>query len=312
MDVFSDALREIRLRSALYRRFELTSPWSLLYPAGGRGVHVVSRGRCELMWPDDNAAAIPLETGDLVVMPAGHAHVIRSLDARKKTPISVEKLLGEGASCPVVHGGRGESTTLVCGKFLLDDTLDDPAFRSLPRAILLPGDAGAHDPNVAPLLVALVHEVTRQAPGAEVVVARLSDAIVVHALRRFAASEAASGWLAALYDEQLRGLLEQLHQRPEQGWTVESMAAVCGMSRAAFAGRFSEKMGESPVRYLTRIRMRRAQTLLAQGRLTMFAVAEAIGYTSEAAFSVAFRRWVGVPPATFRRRARGEMDASSS
>lgn len=308
MDPLSEALRQIHLRSARYIRIELTAPWALGYAAGARGVHLVSAGRCELRWADGRGQPVPLESGDMVVVPNGRGHHLRSPGARGRAT-DVGALLGAQPVCPTHHGGGGEPTSILCGQFFVDEEVEGLAFRALPEVIVL---RKTHEqPVLSGLIAAIRAEVIEDAPGAALVIARLSDALIVHALRHHAQLNPQTGWLAALHDARLGPLIGQLHERPEQSWTVESMARTSGMSRAAFAARFAEQVGEPPLKYLTRVRMHRAQALLRAGDAPMSHIAQAAGYGSEAAFSTAFRRWTGQPPATYRREREAAAESAA-
>ncbi len=297
-DVLSEALSTLRLRSARYCGLDLRAPWALSYSAGERGVHVIMSGRCELRWADGRGAPIPLSGGDLVVMPTGRAHHLRSPGARGR-PTPIDAVLGPAPVSPTRHGGEGEQVMLLCGEFVIDEVVHGLTFDALPEALVLRADEAT--PAINALLLALGDEVLNSQPGSALLAARLSDALVVQLLRHHAKRAPSAGWLGSLHDARLGGVLGELHREPAQRWTVASMARVAGMSRAAFAARFSEQLGEPPLRYLTRLRMHHAQLMLRESSAPMSEIAQATGYGSEAAFSSAFRRWVGSPPASYRR-----------
>lgn len=148
-------------------------------------------------------------------------------------------------------------------------------------------------------------------PGAQTVVSRLADILFVQAIRAYLAESGArsKGWLRGLLDPQIGHALALMHQRPEAPWTVQSLAADVGMSRSAFAARFTDLVEESPLVYLTRWRMSRASTLL-RGTSGIAEVATKVGYDAESAFSKAFKRWMGKAPGAYRR-ARRELAAAS-
>ncbi len=303
-DTLSEALHQARLQGARYIRLELGAPWSLGYPHGARGVHVVLEGRCALRWDGERRSAVELSAGDMVVVPNGRGHVLCAAGGTPVVTVSVQEVLeAQGWSCPAQHGGPGERTVILCGHFLVDEALDGPAFSALPEAILI--RQTQHRPVLRGLMEAIAAEVIGGEPGAELVVARLSDALVVHALREQARQEAdvGAGWLGALYDPSLGPVVGALHRSPEAEWTVAQMARAAGMSRSSFAARFAEQLGEPPMRYVTRLRMRRARALLLESDAPLLTVAEAVGYGSEAAFSAAFRREIGESPGGWRRRA---------
>ena len=148
-------------------------------------------------------------------------------------------------------------------------------------------------------------EASLRKPGAEPIITRLSDILFIQAVRAYA--NAASGerpnWFAAAADPQISEAIANIHRAPQSQWTVELLATLSGMSRSAFANRFTELVGEPPLRYLSRWRMHKAIEMLRDGRLTTAEVASLVGYESEAAFSKAFKKWNGRGPGAYRRSA---------
>lgn len=155
--------------------------------------------------------------------------------------------------------------------------------------------------------VALENEA--RAPGTDAALARLSDVIVIQAIRAHLAELPADGddWLHALADPQVGTALGLIHEHPEVPWTVTRLASHVGLSRSAFAARFTELVGRAPLQYLTYWRMQRAQRLLRAGSAGIAQIAAQVGYQTEPAFSRAFKRWVGVAPGRYRRRGRQAM-----
>jgi AraC-like DNA-binding protein len=140
-------------------------------------------------------------------------------------------------------------------------------------------------------------------PGGETVITRLADILVIHAIRFWIthSNSAQTGWLGALRDRQIGPVVAKIHRRPAHRWTLESLAAEASMSRSAFAMRFTELVGESAMQYVTRWRMNTARSRLAESDVTVAQLANAFGYESEAAFSRAFKRHLGVSPGTAKR-----------
>ena len=139
------------------------------------------------------------------------------------------------------------------------------------------------------------------------VVSRLADILFVQIVRGYLATLGGDGhgWLRALADPKIGAALSLIHQRPERTWTVGGLATRVNMSRSAFALRFTQTVGEPPLRYVTRWRMQKAAGLLRQGRAPLAEIASRVGYDSEAAFSKAFKRCIGCAPGAYRRSARG-------
>ena len=310
-DLMSQTLSQLRLRGALYKRVELGAPWALSYAPGARGVHVLTRGHAELVMDEAPWRVETLQAGDVVIVPNGHGHTLRSAGwppSAQATPLT-EFLAG--GQCPLTFGGQGQPCEFLCGRFIIDEHLHGPAFEALPSALILRGRGGQPREGLRAIIDVLTHEVRAQEPGGELVITRLSDALVVLTLRLYASEHGAQGWMTALRDARMGPVLSALHSQPERAWSVEELARVAGMSRAAFAARFMQVVGEPPMRYLTRVRMGVAQALLRQQQRTLAQIAAATGYGSEAAFSVAFKRWVGQPPATYRRAALGPWPDAS-
>jgi AraC-like DNA-binding protein len=298
-DLLSSILREMRLDSAAYNWLELRAPWRLQFAqAGLRGVHIVARGRCELR--SKVGPARLLETGDLVILPRADAHLLHSIGDARAPILQPAQLQRSGVDGRLRGGGRGEETHVVCGAFLFHEA-DHPALASLPRIIHVSGEAGRPARWVAAYIDALSAEAFEAGPGSQVVMARLSDALVARALRFHGQRAEEAGWLRGLQDPQIARALVAMHEQLRRSWTVEALARAAGVSRAAFATRFHAALGEPPMRYLLRRRMRHAMGLL-QNDHSLAQVAESVGYGSEAALSAAFKRHTGSAPGVYRRR----------
>ncbi|KYG06824.1 hypothetical protein BE21_32595 [Sorangium cellulosum] len=299
MDLLSEIVGELRLESVSYFRLELTAPWALRFPPGGRGIHIITRGSCWLE-VDGPRPPVALTSGDLLVMPSGRGHVLR--DARKpRKAVPIEDLVRSASPGRAVeHGGDGVPTTIVCGQFRFG-TLGHPALEALPPVLHLRGDEGV-GPFVQAHTQCIAAEVSAPAEGAAIVTARLSDVLLVQALRAYLRDVPADerGWLRGLADPQIGRALARMHRNPELDWSVLTLAQEAGMSRAAFSARFTEQMGASPGKYLAEWRMYRAKVRLRSGAALVAEVAAEVGYSSEAAFSHAFKKLVGTSPSAYR------------
>ncbi|WP_306213532.1 AraC family transcriptional regulator [Actinoplanes sp. RD1] len=310
MDLLSAVLRELRLESAGYRWLELGSPVRISFDRPGlRGVHHVARGECELVLPDGTGSR--LGPGDLVVFPRGDAHELRSPGVRSGPVVSGFELAMRTPGTRLRAGSPRTDAVVVCGAFLVGEP-DHPALRGLPRVLHLPGEAGQPPAWLAALVRALATEAFDGGPGSDLVMARLSDALLVRAFRHHSRTVDRPGWLAGLGDPYVAKALEALHTDPAAGWTVASLARTAGLSRAAFAARFAGRVGEPAMRYLLTLRMQRARTLLRDERATVASVAGQVGYRSEVAFAAAFKRETGTPPGAYLRTARRTGSASAA
>jgi len=302
VDLLSDVLRELRFESAGYRWLELGKPYRVDFDQPGlRGVHIVARGTCELALPDGTVDQ--LAAGDLVIFPRGDAHVLRSPGSRRARAQSSYDLAMRTPGTRLKAGGPSVDTVVVCGAFIVGEP-DHPALLGLPRSIHLNGEEGRPPYGLAPLIDALVAEAFAGGPGSDLVMARLSDALLIRALRDASDTINQPGWLAGLRDPYVATALAAMHAEPARPWTVASLARAAGLSRAAFAARFTERVGEPVMRYLSAVRMQRAKALLRNDQITITAVATQVGYQSDIAFAAAFKRAVGVTPGAYRRARR--------
>jgi len=295
-DVLADVLRELRFSSAAYRWIELGHPFRIGFTVAGLcGVHLIAGGACDLVLADETS---PLAAGDTVILPRGDPHELRSGATRHL--ISGVELASRTPGARLRGGGPGAVTTVVCGAFVVGEPAH-PALRGLPRVLRIPGADGRPPAWLTPYVEALRAEAFDGGPGSEVVMARLSDALLARAIRHHGATTDRPGWLAGLRDPPVAAALAALHGDLARPWTLASLASVAGLSRTGLAARFTSRVGEPAMSYLTSLRMQRARTLLRDERMTVAAVAARVGYASDVAFSAAFKRETGVPPATWRR-----------
>ncbi len=335
MDVLSEVLRVIRLSGVVHLRAEFTRPWAIMSSPQGLAArlklasdsltafHVFVDGSCSVSV--GNLPSIRIETGDVIVFPRGDSHLMAS--DLGVTPVPMKDIYPNPSTervTDVTHGGAGEPARFICG-YLHSDQRFEPLRESLPPLVCVRSRDGAlaletvtetgrflqpiaHQHQAEwwqASLRYLIDEVAAPGPGNRAVLARLAEFLFMQVLRwqlRYAA-DGRRGWLAGLQDAHVGRALTLLHAEPAQAWTVEELAQRVAMSRAAFANRFVELVGESPIQYLAGWRMHLARHLLRESTLGIGEIAGRVGYESEAAFSRAFRRAVGAPPATWRRSA---------
>ncbi len=294
----------MQLNGTFYCRSELTAPWGLTMPGfeGCLWFHVLVSGACLL--EGKGVPTTQLVKGDFVLVPHGRGHVLRS-QARVAAPDVTElpqQMIGEHYSL-LQYGAGGPPTSLVCGVVRFDHPSANDLTDLLPGVLhLQPGDA------METTLRLMASEARSLQPGGETVLRRLADVLVIQALREWLAKDESgrTGWLGALRDPQLGPALAAVHREPERDWSVAKLARVAAMSRSAFAQRFHGVVGEPPMKYLVRQRVRSAATTLREGRHTVAELAQRYGYESEAAFSRAFKRVLGVAPGAMKRAAAGQ------
>jgi AraC-like DNA-binding protein len=319
IDVLSDVLRAVRLTGAVYFDFDLSSPWVVeappardiagkVMPGAQRVIeyHLVARGAG---WGHAvGQTPIRLREGDLIVFPQGDPHVLSSAPGMRAAP-DMSAFDRPFTPLPVVcelGGGGPERTRILCCFLGCDERPFNPLLAALPTVIHLSatGPQSTTAGWVGMLLTIAAREASAARPGGENVLARVSELMFVETIRRYieALPPSGTGWLAGLRDPVVGQALAALHGEPSLAWTVEGLARVAGVSRSVLAERFAEMVGQPPMQYLALWRMQLASRLLLDGG-QVAAVADAVGYESEAAFSRAFKKLVGAAPGTWRKGA---------
>lgn len=307
MDVLGDVLTTLRLQGTLYFHTDFRPPWGLRVPSFRRVArfHLVVRGGCWVRVADASDATL-LETGDLIVVTNGAEHVLADTP---DTPCrSVDQVVREagftGKGALVVgHGDTGSPTRLVCGHFAFDEEFRHPFLDQLPPAIVIRADEGAANPSFEDAFQLVAREVRGGRPGGGAVVTRLSEILFVQAVRHwFERSGPATGIVAAINDPGLGEALGAIHADPAAPWTLEQLGRRAGLGRTAFAARFREVVGMTPMEYLTGWRIQLGRRLLGETRLSLDQIAGRVGYESSASFSRVFARETGERPGAYRRR----------
>jgi AraC-like DNA-binding protein len=244
--------------------------------------HLLDSGRCELR-SAVLLQPLTLSAGDLVVFPHGAEHFLNAV---------------EGA-------GEGEFTTMLCGEFKFATGPRNAIVDALPDCFVVrEQDSGAQFRHLAQLMS---QEAQRKSFAAQIVLDKLADAMFVMAVRHYIeAADERRGLLAALCDSRLNRVLAAMHSNPGRSWTVATLADIAHQSRTAFAQHFAAVLGVGPVQYLTEWRMAEALRLLGDPETSVAAVADRLGYQTEAAFRRAFKRVHGFGPGSQRRRNQAE------
>ncbi len=304
MDVLSDAIAAMRTGRPHSSRTVRFAPWGFRFPAGeGAGFHVVVQGTAWLL-PPDGAAPVGLGPGDVVFLAHGTGH---GLADSPDTPL-LEALPAPDGSWPTSpdRGPIGsDETLLLCGSYQLSRARAHPLLTELPPYVHIPARAGGH-PRLRAAVDLLGAELAEPQPGSDAIVPALLDTLLLYLLRTWWLTERAdrsTGWSAALADPAVAVALRALHGDPARAWTVEELGALTGLSRAAFARRFTTLVGRAPLAYLTWWRMTTAGRLLRTADLPLRAVAQRSGYSSEFAFAKAFKREYGLAPGQYRKGA---------
>ena len=318
-DVIASVLRAVRLSGAVFFDVAATGPWVAEAPPGHElaarimpraqnlmEYHVVVSGSCWAALTVAPEAAVRLEAGSIIVFPHGDSHVMASRPGLRAPPdYSVYRLPESGETLPfpvALNAGASAGANLICGFLGCDARPFNPLLAALPPLLHVAGAYG--DSSLGHLIHAAIDESRSARIGSEDVVSRLSELIFIEVIRRYVENlpPAASGWLTALGDPHIGRVLKLLHDEPGYAWTLDVLARRSGLSRTRLVEQFSAQLGMAPMTYLTRWRMQMAASLLANGQLSIARVAAQVGYASQAAFSRAFSRCLGVPPAMWRKQ----------
>jgi AraC-like DNA-binding protein len=317
-DTLSEVLRAVRLRGAIFFSIDASAPWVAEAPPAREiapyimpGVdhvieyHVLTAGAC---WGGlVGETAFRLEAGDIIVFPQGDPHVISSKPGMRGQADEAPRL-AQSHRLPVAiqrDGGGPERAELICGFFGCDARPFNPLLSALPRAIHAPR-RDASDQVLVDLVKLALAESTAHRAGGEVALARLSELLFVEVVRRYVSTLPPEhvGWFAGLRDNGIGAALAKIHEKPAHGWSLEELARNVGMSRSVLAERFTHLVGLAPMQYLAQWRMQLAATMLSDTSMGLAEIADQVGYGSEAALSRAYKRWVGVAPADWRRGRR--------
>lgn len=302
--LLADLLQSVHLRSSIYFRPELGTPWGFSVADHGTTFHIVADGKC---FVQVTGATQPVElvTGDFVVIPRGDAHVMCDSAASKTVDFfELAKRSAPDDKGVFRAGGNGIITKLVCGGMQFDNGATDPLLAVLPPLIHVKGKDGKGATWLQATISQVLEELDSSGAGAQAVVTRLADILFIKAVRTYFEQNidtAKYGWLAAIRDPQIGVALAQLHARPQEAWTVATLARQVALSRSLFAEKFAELVGEPPLRYLKRLRLNAAAIRLRSTNDKLSAIAAQAGYESAAAFTKAFKRDLGKAPGEYRR-----------
>jgi AraC-like DNA-binding protein len=266
------------------------------------GYHFVIEGEIELRVGDE--PTLTVRAGEAVMLPHNDAHVFGSSVRLPATPLKDVMPADPEGIVRIRHDGGGARSHLICGFLGGNDRLA-PLLAALPAALVVPIARMPGGDWLSSTFRYAAETMADGGPGGRAAVTRLSELLFVETMRRYLADLPAeqTGWLAALRDPAIGRAVGLLHSRIGEAWTAEALARAVNMSRSAFADRFTALIGQPPMRYLTGWRMQLARQRLAETRLPIAQIGYEIGYASEAAFTRAFRREHGAPPAAWRRQA---------
>jgi AraC-like DNA-binding protein len=315
VDALSDILAAVRLSGGAFLDAEFTAPWCIAAQVGpedcgpvGRvpahiiAYHYVVAGHLYIQAAD--APPQEVEAGEIVLLPRNDPHVLGSAPGLR--PLVVDGLIRPPAGpapATLRHGGGGALTQIICG-FVGCDAPHNPLVGTLPVLLRLNVREGPGGGWIGESFRRAAEEFATGGIGSATVLGKLAELLFVEAVRRYLATlpDDRTGWLAGLRDRTVGTALGLMHTRVDEDWTTEALARESGLSRSAFAERFTNLIGVPPMRYLAQWRLQLAAARLRDSARPTAQIAYEVGYESDAAFSRAFKREFGVTPAAWRRQ----------
>lgn len=313
-DLLAEILLGLRLDGVEYGRCVMNAPWAIAFPAQRSArFHFVGAGGCWLR--TEKQDWVRLNQGDAVLLPRGCFHILASQPEAPAVDIASLARVAVSENIYLVGGAQraahldglvaqnidAPADVMFCGtmRFNLDPL--HPLIAMMPD-VMLAGDLAQRDPTVPALLASMEREVALGRIGACGILARLTDVLAASIIRAWVecGCSDATGWIAAVRCPKIGKVIAAIHADPERDWTVPVLATLMGASRSRFAEAFTRTMGESPARYVAKIKMFQARRWIADDGMRIAVAADRLGYDSEASFSRAFKRIIGHPPSASR------------
>jgi AraC-like DNA-binding protein len=299
MDALSTILESVGLRSVVYSKFPLATPWGLdiVKDENSQFWRLVS-GSCTVGSPDGQV--IEMSEGDLIFVPHGSAHWIAD-SATSLRMSSPEFVKARREGIPVFNNGNNK-TILIAGHFEFDYQSLHPFLKDLPAIIHIRQYVTENQLLLKQVTQLMLEELNNERPGSSIMLKCLSEIMFVNIIRAYLEQDMPdSGFLSALNDQRISKALKLMQDSPQNDWTLESLASEVSMSRSVFFNHFKKLVHETPFTYLTNWRIRQARKLLMTDNSNISQIAASVGYQSEAAFNRIFKSKTGQTPASFRR-----------
>ena len=321
MDVLADVMRAISLRGALYFEVHASNPWISMNPSMDQigssmmpetdhviPFHIIMKGNIFTKLGDDSYGPVPIEAGDVLILPTGGKHIITSDPENwEGTPADIEFYkTAARSSKPFTMmniGEDGDKANLICGYFGCDKSPFNPLIGILPNMMVLKNCLG-EDKLMNELVITALSESKASSNGSNIMVTKLSELMFLRALRQCMETldtNNVENWLTALKDKQIGRVLELIHNDPTKKWTLDLLSKSVGLSSSSLSERFNRFVGEPPMSYLSKWRMELASRLLEEG-MKVESVAHEVGYNSESAFQRTFKKIMGTSAGQWRKQ----------
>jgi AraC-like DNA-binding protein len=317
VDALSDVLRVAHLTGGVFLHADFFAPWCIAArvapehcsPALGPASHLiiyhyVVDGEFHIQVEGEDGGVLTIGAGEVVLLPRNDLHLMGS--DLSLPPVAGSDIIHppkDGGLFSIHHGGAGGRTRMICGFLGCASAEGNPVISTLPPLLKLNVEQGGAAEWIRSTFQYAAEEVSAGRPGSETVLAKLSELLFVEAVRRYAEAlpDGQTGWIAGLREPYVARALALLHRDITRRWTVDDLGREVGLSRSALADRFIRLIGVPPMHYLAGWRMQVAMQKLRNTGASLAQVADIVGYESEAAFSRAFKKTVGIAPATWRR-----------
>lgn len=326
MDALAEILRVVKLDSAIFLNGEFSEPWCIASPqsrslaplfdaAAGHVIiyHLLCEGRATVHMEDGTRVA--LVPGDLITFPHGHSHLIGHGARVEPVPAAdaLPGILDRGLEL-MQMGGGGACSRFICGYLICDPQLCQAFVGGLPEFIKVSIRDDSEGQWLENSLKFSVAQAAKSQAGSDATLTKLSEVLFAETLRRYARQlpSGETGWFAATRDPEVGKALTLLHHRHAHPWTLAELARESGLSRTVLSERFRHFLGEPPISYLTRWRLRLGARELAASSHSVAQIAVDCGYESEAAFNRAFKREFGIPPARYRKEKASQRTVNAA
>lgn len=305
MDVLSDILSHFDMKTSLYFRTSLISPWGVKVPEykDVARFHICLSGSFWLT--TEGQDPLKVNPGDIILVPHGQSHNLK--DNIESEVFDLEDVINRAeykAGELLKFGeGQGKCTQLICGHFEFEEENIHPLLQSFPSVIHIKKDEKVNFSWLSTALDFIDYESSNREPGASSIINKLSEVTFIQSLRIYMKNNSMNTlFLSALNDKYIRKSIEEIHLNPGKKWKLDDLARKAGLSRTIYAERFHKLTGVTPMNYVTQWRMERAKRLLRDETMSVDEIAQQVGYTASESFQKSFKKLIGATPSAYRKQ----------